>query len=160
MRHRPGDRERIGLRHNGRVDSVAQLLIYGSGGTAAHVTASLGVAPTRCAEAGDPVRPGSSKIAENSRWFLDSDEEGSGVEVCDSLRTLLDLIEPKAQSLWQLDNEGYFVVWRCVAATNDLEHDIEIDRETLLRLVALPGVLRLDVYDDGSLTPMPGTPDR
>jgi len=139
------------------VDSVAQLIISGSGGSAAHVTTSLGLAPTRYAEAGDPVRRGSSKIAENSGWILHSHVEGPGVEVDDSLGALLDLIEPKAHTLWQLEGEGYFVVWRCVAATNDLEHAIEIDRGNLRRLVDLPGVLRLDVYDDGSLMEGTGT---
>ena len=69
----------------------------------------------------------------------------------ESLRSLLDKIEPAATALHQPESEGYFVVWRGVVATNGLEHDIELDRATLRRLVALPGVLRLDVYDDGSL---------
>jgi uncharacterized protein DUF4279 len=133
------------------MNSLATLLIYGSGGTADHVTTCLGVSPTRSVEVGEPVRPRSLKIAGNSGWVLDSDTKGPGVELDESLCGLLDKIEPHAQSLSQLEGEGYFVVWRCVVATNDLEHDIELDRATLRRLVALPGVLRLDVYDDGSL---------
>jgi Domain of unknown function (DUF4279) len=73
------------------------------------------------------------------------------VELEDSIRSLLDKIEPSAAALRQLEEGGYIVVWRCVVATNDLEHDIELDFATLRRLVALPGTLRLDVYDDGSL---------
>ena len=107
--------------------------------------------PTRCVEAGEPIRPGSTKIAESSGWNLHSDTEGPDVELDESLRSLLDKIEPCAEALCELEGEGYLVVWRCVVATNDLEHDIELDRATLRRLVALPGVLRLDVYDDGGL---------
>ena len=109
------------------------------------------MSPTRCVEAGQPIRPGSTKIAESSGWILHSNIEGPDIELDESLRSLLDKMGPCAESLCELEREGYSIVWRCVVATNDLEHDIELDRATLQRLVALPGVLRLDVYDDARL---------
>ena len=41
------------------------------------------------------------------------------MELDESLRILLDEIEPRAEALCELEGEGYFVVWRCVVATND-----------------------------------------
>ncbi len=52
------------------MESLASLNLWGSGGTAGHVTASLGMSPTRYVEAGEPIRPGATKIAETSGWIL------------------------------------------------------------------------------------------
>ena len=46
------------------MESLATLGLWASGGTARHVTASLGISPTRCVEPGEPIRPGCTKIAE------------------------------------------------------------------------------------------------
>ena len=112
------------------MESLATLNLWGSGGTAGHVTANHGMSPTRCVEAGEPIRPGSTKTAESSGWILHSDTEGPDVELDESLRNLLDKIEPRAEALSELEGESSLVVWRCVVATNDLEHDIELDRST------------------------------
>lgn len=88
---------------------------------------------------------GSNEDCRNLGMDPSCDTEGPDVELDESLRNLLDKIEPCTEALCELEGEGYSVVWRCVVATNDLEHDIELDRATLRRLVALPGVLRLDV---------------
>lgn len=137
------------------MESYVTLTLLGSNGTADHVTTRLGIAPTSCVESGEPVRPRASKLAENSIWRLGSDTQGESVELEDALCRLLDKIEPKADALRQLEDEGYYVSWRCVVATHDLEHDIELEFATLRRLVALPGRLLLDVYDDGTLSENP-----
>ena len=85
------------------MESLATLGLWASGGTARHVTASLGISPTRCVEPGEPIRPGCTKIAESSGWILHSDIEGPDVELDESLRSLLDKVERCAKALCELE---------------------------------------------------------
>jgi hypothetical protein len=77
-----------------------------------------------------------------------------GVELAESLRTLLDRVEHLVDELWKLEGEGYWVNWRCCAETLNVEkhsvveHDIELDRHTLQRLLTFPGDLWLDVWEE------------
>ncbi|MBE8522516.1 hypothetical protein ILP97_34365 [Amycolatopsis sp. H6(2020)] len=61
---------------------------------------------------------------------------------------LLDRLEPKADALWRLTDQGYVADWFCLATSQATEHAIELDRLLLRRLLALPGDLLLDVMGD------------
>ncbi|MGW4059365.1 DUF4279 domain-containing protein [Amycolatopsis sp. NPDC004747] len=65
-------------------------------------------------------------------------------EVTDHLHWLLDRLEPKTDTLWQLTDHGYVADWFCLAASQATEHAIELDRPLLRRLLTLPGNLLLD----------------
>ena len=125
-------------------------LIGDAGGAAAAVTARLGIEPTRAAEAGDPVsvrRP--ARVHEVSGWWLSSaSSPEDGVELGVALRRVLDRLDPVAPVLWDLEREGYWANWFCYLGSDALEHAAELDRDTLGRLLALPGELWLDVYGD------------
>lgn len=111
------------------------------------MTRSLDVEPSRAFEAGDRVGRRSRAIRRVSLWLLSSDLPPGG-ELADHLHRLLDQLEPKADMLWQLAGQGYAVDWFCLAASHPAEHAIELDRPLLLRLLALPGDLLLDVMGD------------
>jgi hypothetical protein len=117
------------------------------GGSAASVTRLLDLEPSRAFEAGDRSGRGSGAIRQVSLWLLSSDLP-SGGELADHLHWLLDRLEPRADTLWQLADQGYVVDWFCLAASHATEHAIELDRLLLRRLLALPGDLLLDVMGD------------
>lgn len=82
-------------------------------------------------------------------WLLSSaPSPEEGVELAESLRILLDQIEPVADRLWTLAADGYTITWRCYLGSRALEHDAILDRAVLARLLTLPGDLWLDVYPD------------
>jgi len=90
---------------------------------------------------------------DSSRWFLDSASDiEEGVELADSLTRLLDRVEEARSGLWQLEGEGYWVNWLCFVGSHALEHNVDLDRELLRRLLACPGELWLDVYEAGPRT--------
>jgi Domain of unknown function (DUF4279) len=129
------------------VESLARLRLISQTGTAAHVSEVLGIVPSYFHEVGDLIR-NSERSYESSSWHLDSAQEiEEGVELADCLRQLLDRVEPAAASLWHLEGEGYRVSWPCILGTHTLEHSVELDRQTLQRLIALPGDLWLDIYE-------------
>jgi hypothetical protein len=107
----------------------------GSGLTADAVTARLGLQPTGSGE---------------SVWQLSSSAKSeTGVELATQLRRLLAILEPVTEQLWDLTRQGYEANWFCYLASHATEHAAELDRELLLRLVALPGDLWLDACGDG-----------
>ena len=53
-------------------------------------------------------------------------------------------------ALWDLAGSGYEANWLCYVASHATEHAVELDRQTMQRLLALPGDLWLDVCGDGS----------
>jgi len=116
-------------------------------GSAAHVTEVLGIEPTSASEVGDPIRR-TGRTFDSSRWILHgaSDIE-EGVELADSLSRLLDRVEVAGVGLWQLEGEGYWVNWLCLVGSHALEHSVELDRDSLRRLLVLPGDLWLDIYE-------------
>jgi hypothetical protein len=52
--------------------------------------------------------------------------------------------------LWDLVHAGYKAGWICYIASHPTEYAAELDRQTLQRLLALPGDLWLDVCGDGN----------
>ena len=129
---------------------VSFRLIHESGGTAANVTERLGLMPTRASEAGRLVSPRTSeRITTHSAWVLSSaPEPQDDVRLPALLERLLDQLEPVSDALWSLVQEGYWANWRCLLDVEDGEAATEIHRQTLQRLLTLPGDLFLDVYKD------------
>jgi hypothetical protein len=63
------------------------------------------------------------------------------------LGRLLAILEPRSAALWDLIDSGYEANWYCYVASHATEHAVEIDRQLMTRLLALPGDLWLDVSD-------------
>lgn len=119
--------------------------------TAAAVTRRLGVTPTHSVEAGDRVSIRSPGTHDSSAWLLTSSPGiDPGTELAEQLHRLLAVLEPVREQLWELARDGYEANWFCYIASNAAEHAAELDRETMRRLLALPGDLWLDVCGDGS----------
>ena len=119
--------------------------------TAAAVTRRLGIQPTRALEAGDRVgrRPGATR--DSSAWLLTASPGiEAGTELSGQLHRLLAALEPVTAPLWDLVRDGYEANWFCYVASHAAEHAAELDRQTLQRLLALPGDLWLDVSGDGA----------
>lgn len=118
--------------------------------TAAAVTGRLGIQPTRTFEAGDRISSHSAASRGSSAWLLSSSPRiETGIELAVQLHRLLVVLEPVTAQLWDLVHAGYEANWFCFIASHGTEHAAELDRQTLRRLLALPGDLWLDVYGDG-----------
>ena len=117
--------------------------------TAAAVTRSLGIEPTRSFEAGDPVSSRSAAARQGSLWLLASGPGiETGTELAEHLHRLLAVLEPATAALWELAHAGYDANWLCYIASHATEHAAELDRHTMRRVLALPGDLWLDVCGD------------
>jgi hypothetical protein len=117
--------------------------------TAEAVTRKLGVQPTRAGEEGDRVGRRSTARRTESLWLICSApgiEEG--VELGEQLGRLLAVLEPVSGALWELADAGYEANWYCWVESHATEHAVEIDRQLMQRLLALPGDLWLDVSGD------------
>lgn len=118
--------------------------------TAAEVTARLGIQPTRSSEVGDPVGRRTAATRDSSAWLLSSSPGiETGTELAEHLHRLLAILEPVTAQLWDLVRAGYDANWFCYVASHAMEHAAELDRQTMQRLLALPGDLWLDVCGDG-----------
>lgn len=118
--------------------------------TAAAVTQRLGIQPTRALEARDRVSDRSTATRGSSAWLLSSGHGiETGTELAAQLHRLLAVLEPVAAQLWDLVHAGYEANWFCYIASHVTEHAAELDRQTMRRLLALPGDLWLDVCGDG-----------
>ena len=129
---------------------MATFRLSGDAGlTAAAVTRRLGIQPTRAIEAGDPVSIRSASIRDSSMWLLNSSVGiEAGTELAEQLHRLLAILEPVTALLWDLVHEGYEANWLCYIASHATEHAAELDRQTLQRLLDLPGDFWLDVCGD------------
>lgn len=134
------------------METTATFRLFGNGAlTAAAVTRRLGIRPTRAFEPGDPVSSRSAYTRDRSLWLLNSAPGIQvGTELTEHLHRLLVILEPATAALWELAQNGYNANWFCYIASNAAEHAAELDRQTLRRILALPGDLWLDVCGDGS----------
>jgi hypothetical protein len=132
------------------VQTTATFRLFGNGTlTAATVTRRLGIQPSRAYEPGDPVSSRSSNTRDRSLWLLSSSPGvQDGTELTEHLHRLLVILEPVTALLWELVQAGYDANWFCYIASNAAEHAAELDRQTLHRILALPGDLWLDVCGD------------
>jgi hypothetical protein len=86
--------------------------------------------------------------------MMESSDVLDELELAEPLRKLLDRVEHVTAKLWELEEPGYQVNWRCCAETLNVdrhrivEHDIELDRDTLQKLLTFPGDLWLDVWEE------------
>jgi hypothetical protein len=133
------------------VETRATFRLFGDATlTAAAVSQRLGIQPTRALEEDDRVgrQPGAARAA--SAWLLSSGPGSEqGTELAEQLHRLLAVLEPVSAQLWELARAGYEANWFCYIASHATEHAAELDRQTMRRLLALPGDLWLDVCGDG-----------
>jgi hypothetical protein len=121
-----------------------------AGLTAHAVTRKLGLLPTTAGEAGTRVGDCTIAVRDTSLWALSSAEEiHDSIELSEQLQRLLEVLEPATTELWELVNAGYHANWFCYVASHATEHAVELDRQLMGRLLALPGDLWLDVGGDG-----------
>jgi len=129
------------------VQTTATFRLFGDATlTADAVTRRLGILPSRAFEVGDRISRRSQATGDSSAWLLTSSpgvEEGT--ELAEHLHRLLDDLEPVTAQLRDLVHAGYKANWFCYIASHAAEHAAELDRQTLQRLLALPGDLWLDV---------------
>jgi hypothetical protein len=117
--------------------------------TAAAVTRRLGIQPTRAFETGDPVSSRSAATRDSPLWLLSSSPSiETGTELAEHLHRLLAILEPVTAPLWELVHAGYDANWLCYIVSHTTEHAAELDRQTIQRILALPGDLWLDVCGD------------
>jgi len=115
--------------------------------TAAAVTQRLGIEPTYAVEMGVPVSSRSAAIRQGSLWLLASSPAAeTGTELAGHLHRLLVILEPATAPLGELVRVGYDANWLCYIAEPATEHAAELDRQTMQRVLALPGDIWLDVY--------------
>jgi Domain of unknown function (DUF4279) len=118
--------------------------------TAAAVSQALDLVPTTVIEHGQH-RSSAQRAATVSGWFLSTGSSPQdGVELSEQLDKLLTMLEPRTEELWQLFRTGYQFDWFCYVGSHATEHALEIRRETMQRLLAIPGELLLDLYGDGT----------
>ena len=145
---------------------------YDAALTAAAVTRRLGLQPASAFEADTPATrrkaasaseahtPATRRKAPHARgyslWLISSSPQiEPSVALGEHLRRLLAILEPVTSPLWELADAGYEANWYCFAASHAAEHAIELDRQVLQRVLALPGDLWLDVCGDGADDPQP-----
>jgi len=94
-------------------------------------------------------------------WSISSSETPQeDVTLDEELRKLLEVVEPVGEHLKELHTRGCEITWSCFLEATPIEGMNVIERETLQRLVALPGDLLLDVYGvDDSDDDSPPNPD-
>ena len=128
----------------------ATFRLHGDGGllTAAAVTSLLDIEPTKAHEAGEPRGHGGRRVRDSSTWNLNTEIEDN-VELDAQLRKLLTVLEPRTADVWNLVQRGYEANWFCYVGSYATEHAVVLDRDLMTRLVALPGELWLDIYEDG-----------
>lgn len=132
------------------METSATFRLWGSADlTAGQVTRRLGIQPSLAFEAGTPVSRRSTATREHSLWSLASAPHiEAGVDLDQQLHRLLAVLEPLADRLWELVDTGYEANWYCWIASHATEHAAELDRDTLRRILALPGDLWLDACGD------------
>ena len=115
--------------------------------SAALVTHRLGIKPTTAIEARNRLgRP-------ESIWILSTpqevhDEPDLGSQVVPQLASLLALLEPHSEVLRELTDMGYRATWECRVESRARHAVLDLDRQLMERLLALPGDFRLDVSAD------------
>jgi hypothetical protein len=141
----------VAVEDTGGMETRATFRLLGDGGlTAAAVTRRLGLTPTRALEPGGRVGRHSNATRDSSVWLLSSSPRiEPGTDLAEQLHRLLAILEPVTSALWDLVQAGYQATWLCYIASHATEHAAELDRQTIQRLLALPGDVWLDVCGDG-----------
>lgn len=97
-------------------------------------------------EAGTRVGRRSKAVRAEAIWNLSASPEiEDTVELAVQLGRFLAVLEPRAAALWKLTASGCDANWYCWVESHATEHAVEVDRQPMARLLALPGDLWLDV---------------
>jgi Domain of unknown function (DUF4279) len=115
--------------------------------SAALVTQRLGIKPTTAIEARNRLG------RQESIWILSThpdvhDEPELGSQVVPQLASLLAILEPHSEVLRELTDMGYRATWECRIESQARHAVLDLDRQLMARLLALPGDFRLDVRGD------------
>jgi Domain of unknown function (DUF4279) len=124
------------------VRSRAQFRLVGDGGalSAALVSLKLGIEPARAIEAAHRLGRAESVWILSTGWGAHHAESLTG-----QLARLLAVVEPHASTLWELADMGYRANWYCQLEPGAGRRHVEIGRQLMSRLLALPGGLQIDV---------------
>ena len=76
-----------------------------------------------------------------------------GIELQDQFERVLDDLHPLRDRLWKLADAGYTMDWFCYVGSHAAERAVELPRDLMQRLLDLPGVVFLDIYDDHDVGP-------
>jgi Domain of unknown function (DUF4279) len=128
-----------------RTSATLRIIKRDDRASAASITESLGIVPTRSHDAGDPRSKRNPKPWPHAMWGLESDLPKERA-LHEHLSQLCDAVEPKASALRDLAAHGYELDWFCFIDIQNGQGGVAIDPEILRRLAALPVVLSLDVY--------------
>ncbi len=111
---------------------------------AASVTERLGIAPDESHEVGD-TNPLIGRKWAAAHWSVTSTLQESE-PLSAHLQQLLDRVEPVAELLTALHDEGLAMDWFCFIDRDNGQGGPSFTPQLLRRLGALPAVLDLDVY--------------
>lgn len=123
----------------------ACLRIGSTAGSAAHITRTLGIAPSSSHDVGQPRSHRDPRPWTSTHWALDSDlPDTRSLE--DHLAHLCDEVEPHAAGLSRLARDGYDIDWFCFVDIENGQGGVSLSPALLQRLAALPVELDLDIH--------------
>ncbi len=122
----------------------ASLVINHGTLSAQHVTAVLGIEPTRSFERGDPIAAGLTR--EHSGWTLEGPPPDDGDDLEARLLHLVGLVRGNVGALNELSSEGYDMTWWCYISEADGQGGVSLSRATLRELADLPIDVNCDIY--------------
>jgi hypothetical protein len=114
-------------------------------GSAAGVTRSLGVEPTRSHEAGERRTERDPRPWPKAMWSLDSGLPWER-QLDEHLTALCDVLGPKREALRRLAEEEHQLDWFCFVEVQGGQGGIALGPDLLLRMAELPVALDLDIY--------------
>lgn len=122
----------------------ATLRLFPGAGSASSVTQRLGIAPDEIHEAGE-TNASTGRTWAAAHWSITSTlPEGEPLSA--HLNQLLDIVEPVAELLNALHQEGMRMDWFCYIYRDNGQGGPSFTPHLLRRLGALPAVLDLDIY--------------
>jgi hypothetical protein len=119
----------------------------GGSGTAANVTATLGLSATKSHEAGQPRSERDSRPWATSMWQLHSELPWTE-PLSQHLAQLCEAVEHSREALHRLAEEGYAMDVFCFVDVENGQGGVLISPEVLRRLGDLRLELALDIYAD------------
>ena len=114
-------------------------------GSAAAVTAALGIAPTKAHEAGDAKSDRDSRTWANAMWLLESSLSWNE-SLSAHLEQLCQAVDPHREALLRLAHEGYQIDCFCFVEVKKGQGGVALASNVLTVLGRLGVPLDLDIY--------------